>query len=130
MPEGRKAPLESSERYAQRQVVTFLRKVGWFVQVASGASKAVPGLAGIPDLFCTRQRADGNAVILFVECKALGGKLRPSQEKWKKRAAPLLDCRNVYSTIAEATKEKEFLRQYFILALQNGFDPDEVDRWV
>lgn len=121
--------MESSERFVQRQVVTFLRKVGWFVQVASGASNALPGLRGMPDLFCTRQRSDGNAVILFVECKALGGKLRPSQEKWNKRASRLLDCRNVYSLIAEATKAKEFLRQYLILCLQSGFPSTETDLW-
>lgn len=103
---------ETSERYVQRQVVTFLRQRRWFVQVFSGSIKSMPGLAGHPDIMATRMSKEGIAVILYVECKAKGGKLRPSQERWMKRANELLMCNNVLWHIAEATKFEEFVDWY------------------
>lgn len=101
-------PKETSERYIQRQVVIRLRKDKWFTQIASSSTRAGKGLAGHPDIIATKVNKSGIAIILYVECKAKGAKLRPSQEKWMKRAESLLKAHNVYFILAEATLFREF----------------------
>jgi hypothetical protein len=101
-----------SERFIQRQVVTFLRDRGWFAQIYSGSIKAMPGLAGHPDILALH----GHGIymmILYVECKRKGGELRPSQIKWKERAKRILNAGCVYYMIAEATEFDDFKTRYY-----------------
>lgn len=114
-------PAKTSERSVQRSVVTYLRKEGWTVHIFSGSLQAQPGLRGFPDLMCMRRRKDGLATILYVECKAKGSGLRPSQQGWKLKNKDLLSAGNVYYAVAEATNLDNFRHVLAICYQQSGF---------
>ncbi len=97
-PAAKKAPPRKgklrlqSEAELQRQCLTWLSLAGvWHLRLNAGGGlrdwgggrlapvKGAP--AGTPDLLCA-----GNGVTVFVELKAEGGRLRPSQEAWAKSA--------------------------------------------
>lgn len=119
----RREPKPDSERAIQREVVTYLRRKGWFVQITSAAMKNSPGMRGVPDLICHLPDVMMKTTLtLYVECKRKGGTLRPSQEKWLEKAKPYFSS-NMGFLIAEAPKMLEF---YFFLHevyLRNKMSP-------
>ncbi len=117
-----KPPKPESERAIQQQIVLFLRERGWFVQVYSGSFQALPGLSGHPDILAMRVRSDGMLILLYIECKRKGGELRPSQEKWLKRAETILKADNVGYFKAEATEFDPWLSFYSIVIAANGWE--------
>ena len=75
----------SSEREAQRQIVQALRAAGWFVVVTSVNRPTRRQLRGLPDLVCFRA-----GHVLLIEVKNDFGRLRPSQEKFRRGVWPHL----------------------------------------
>ena len=63
-----------SESDIQAQCVEALRAAGWFVTVTSQDRGTRQQLSGLPDLICVKQDR-----VLFVEVKAMRGRLRQSQ---------------------------------------------------
>ena len=115
---------KTSERYIQRQVILFLRRFGWFVVNTSGSWKAAPGMKGFPDLVASK-----TGITLYIECKAKGGELRPTQEKFLERLSP--HCGDsIFHAVAEATYFDEFINTMRTLyELINFTEPDNFRTW-
>ncbi len=108
-----KPPKPDSERAIQKQVVLFLRERRWWVQIFSTSTMAGSGLQGHPDIMAMRVRQeDGALCLLYVECKAKGAGLRPSQEKWLQRAQRIIGSGNVGYYIATAPDFEGWLTYY------------------
>lgn len=119
-----KAKPEHKERYVQRQIVLWLRKLGWLVINSSGAWRSARGMTGFPDLICHFR-----GFTIYVECKSYGATLRDTQLRFLQKLRPHIGTHLEYMSV-EAGQFDIFVKKIFNMYQYHKWDiPKKEFEW-